>query len=72
MPTVTRPAPRRNAWGTIRDAAEREQVSTRTIRRWIARGLIRAERIGPRLIRVDLDSLDQLGRPLQYRDGNAA
>lgn len=53
-------------WGTIQDAAGRYQVSTKTIRRWIAQGLVEAERFGPRLIRVDLASLAQLGRPLQY------
>ena len=54
-------------WGTVSQAADSQHVSTKTIRRWIADGIIYAERIGPRLIRVDLDSLETAGRPLQYR-----
>ena len=57
-------------WGTIKDAADRKKVSTKTIRRYITDGLIEAERFGPRLIRVNLNSLDALGRPLQYREAN--
>lgn len=53
-----------SSWGTIADAAARKQVSVKTVRRWIAAGLVTAERIGPRLIRVDLDSLDMAGRTL--------
>lgn len=56
-------------WGTIQQAAERKSVSVRTIRRYISQGLVRAERIGPRLIRVDLESVDRLGRSLQPQYG---
>lgn len=56
-------------WGTVQDAADRKKVSRKTIRRWISEGRIDAERVGPRLIRVDLDSVDRLGRPLQFRGG---
>lgn len=55
-------APRR--WGSIAEAALRVGVSRKTIRNWIAAGIIDAERIGPRLIRVDMDSLESVGRPL--------
>ncbi|TFB92880.1 DNA-binding protein [Cryobacterium sp. HLT2-28] len=51
-------------WGTIREAATRRAVSTKTIRRYIARGLVQAERFGPRLIRVNLASLDAVGHSL--------
>lgn len=54
-------------WGTIQEAAANKKVSTKTIRRWITDGIIYAERVGPRLIRVDLNSLDRAGRPLQYQ-----
>lgn len=64
--------PTRNAWGSIQQAAQSRQVSEKTIRRYIAAGLIEAERFGPRLIRVNLDSLDSIGRPLQYVGGDAA
>lgn len=63
--------PSANSRCTIQQAADSLKVSTKTIRRYISQGLIQAERFGPRLIRVDLASLDRLGRPLQYvdRDG---
>jgi len=57
---------------TIAQAAEHANVSTKTIRRWITQGLIEAERVGPRLIRVNLASLDRLGTPLQYVEGGVA
>lgn len=52
--------------GTIQETAEYLGVSPQTVRRYITQGLIRAERVGPRLIRVDLSSLQNLGRSLQY------
>lgn len=57
---------------TIAQAAEHANVSTKTIRRWISQGLVEAERVGPRLIRVNLASLDRLGTPLQYVEGGVA
>ena len=51
-------------WGTIREAAARRDVSVQTMRRYIALGLVQAERLGPRLIRVNLTSLETAGRPL--------
>lgn len=42
---------------SLQDAAAQLHVSDKTIRRWISGGHLRAERVGPRLIRVDLDSL---------------
>lgn len=56
---------------TIRDAADRKKVSTKTIRRMITAGLIKAERFGPRLIRVNLASLEAVGTPLQYVGGES-
>jgi excisionase family DNA binding protein len=53
----TNDTPRRTAWGSIAQAAAHYDVSRDTIRRMIARGEIYAERLGPRLIRVDLDSV---------------
>ena len=55
-----------NKWVTIKDAAEYCQCSTKTIRRWITLGHIEAQRFGPRLIRVNTASLDNLGRSLSY------
>jgi excisionase family DNA binding protein len=42
---------------SIAEAAAHYGVSDKSLRRWIAAGLIKAERIGPKLIRVDLESL---------------
>lgn len=56
--------------GTVQEAADYLKVSTKTIRRYISQGLVEAERVGPRLIRVNLASLDNLGRSLQYVGGD--
>ncbi len=45
---------------TILGAASYAGVSQKTIRRRIADGSLNGYRIGPRLIRVDLDELDRL------------
>jgi len=55
-------------WLTVAQCAERYQLSIKTIRRMIARGEIEANRFGPRLIRVNADSLALVGRPLQYME----
>lgn len=68
MPIPTQAPPN---WGTIASAALLLKVSEKTIRRRITDGEIHAERFGPRLIRVDLNSLDRSGRPLQYMGGDA-
>ena len=44
---------------SIQDAAKYFGISDRTIRRYIASGLIAGYRVGPRLIRVDLLELQQ-------------
>jgi excisionase family DNA binding protein len=44
-------------WGTVAQAAQILAVSEKTIRRRITDGTIEAQRFGPRLIRVDLESL---------------
>jgi excisionase family DNA binding protein len=49
---------------SLADAAERVGVTTRTLRRWIAAGVLPASRVGPRLVRVSLDDLDALMRPI--------
>lgn len=46
----------------VDNAAKYADVSTRTIRRWIAQGLIPGYRVGPRLVKVDLADLDKLAR----------
>jgi excisionase family DNA binding protein len=49
---------------TIRQAADYLTVDTKTIRRYIAAGRLRAYRVGPRLIRVDRESLMTLAQPV--------
>jgi excisionase family DNA binding protein len=49
---------------TIAAAAERISVSEKTVRRLISSGELPARRIGARSIRIPLDALDALGRPL--------
>ena len=55
------------SWVSIQHAADYYSVSTQTIRRWIANGDLRAKRIGPQLVRVDMASLAALGRALGKR-----
>lgn len=45
-------------------AADYADVGTRTIRRWISNGLITGYRVGPRLVKIDLNELDQIIRPI--------
>jgi excisionase family DNA binding protein len=49
---------------SIRSAAETFGVSEKTIRRRIAEGQLKAYRLGPRAIRVDLSDLGDLLRPI--------
>lgn len=53
-------------WGTMEDAARYLGVSSKTIRRRITDGSIRAKKFGPRLVRVDMASLEQSGRSLVW------
>jgi excisionase family DNA binding protein len=52
-----RPAP-------IKTTSEQYDVSEKTLRRYIAEGKITGYRLGPRLIRVDLDEIEQLLKPI--------
>ncbi len=61
MPTTEPNLPRR---ASLADAGRRYDVSTRTLRRLIASGDLPGYRLGRRLIRVDLDELDALLRPI--------
>lgn len=60
MPANT--TPRRLS--SLPDAAEQYGVSSRTLRRYISAGRITGYRFGPRMLRVDLDELDAMLRPL--------
>ena len=59
-----RERPPRPSWLSIREAAERLDVSERTIRNWISSSHLRAQRVGPRLIRIPASELDRVGTPV--------
>jgi excisionase family DNA binding protein len=42
---------------TIKQAAEYHHMDIKTVRRWIQQGRITAHRVGPRLLRLDRDSV---------------
>lgn len=54
----------RRTYITIADAAERGHCSQRSIRRRVSEGALTAYRMGPRLIRIDADELDNLFTPI--------
>ncbi|WP_433187728.1 helix-turn-helix domain-containing protein [Actinoallomurus sp. CA-150999] len=56
---------------SVAAAAEYADLSTRTIRRYIAEGRLTGYRVGPRLVKVDLDDLDRLARPIPTAGGTA-
>lgn len=53
----TTSAPR---WADLAKAAAYVDVAPRTIRYWTAQGRIPAYRVGPKLVRYDLNDLDNL------------
>lgn len=52
------------SWLSVRDAAESLGVTEKTIRNWIAAGHIKADRVGPRLIRIPSSELARIGTPV--------
>jgi excisionase family DNA binding protein len=51
---------RKRRYGSLALGAETLDVSERTIRRMIANGLIKGFKVGPRLVRVDLNEIEAL------------
>lgn len=47
-------------WLTVAGAAEELGVTTKTVRRWITAGTLRAHRLGPRLLRIAREDLEAL------------
>ena len=69
LPTPREASPRRRL-APLADAVDYFGVSTKTLRRYIASGLITGYRTGPRMIRVDLNELDVLlARPIPTAGG---
>ena len=52
------PEPPVRRFATIQEAAEIYHIDHKTIRRWIASGLIHGYRVGDRLVRVDLNEVE--------------
>lgn len=50
--------PRRRRLASVQAAAEMYDVDPKTVRRWIASGLIHGYRVGDRLIKIDLDEIE--------------
>jgi excisionase family DNA binding protein len=48
----------------IKTTSEQYGVSEQTLRRYIAQGKITGYRLGPRMIRVDLDEVEALLKPI--------
>lgn len=46
------------------EAAAYKGVNESTIRRWIYKGLLPAERVGPRLLRIKRADLDAMNQPV--------
>ena len=67
--TGRRAAPGRRLVG-LAVAAAYSDVSTRTLRRYIAHGRLTGYRVGPRLIKVDLNELDAMARPVPTARGH--
>ena len=56
--------PRHGRLMTISAAAEYADVHPVTLRRWVAAGRLPAYRVGPRLLKIDLDELESIIRPI--------
>ena len=61
-PSTPQPEPR---WSSIRDAASIFKIAPWTLRGMISRGEVTAVRLGPRLIRVDLNSIPRAIRTVK-------
>jgi excisionase family DNA binding protein len=55
---------------SVQIGSEETGLSQKTIRRYISTGRIRGYRLGPKLIPIDLNELDELLRPIPAADGS--
>jgi excisionase family DNA binding protein len=68
QPAASKPVHR---YAPLPQAADYAACSPRTIRRMIAAGLLTGYRLGPRLVRVDLNEVDALLHPIPTTRGTA-
>ena len=61
--------PRR--WATRTQAAEHVRVSPETIDNWVTQGLLTAYRFSARVIRYDLNEIDEIGATTAARETSA-
>jgi excisionase family DNA binding protein len=57
---------------SVNDAAEVLGCNPKTIRRYISDGRLTGYRVGPRLVRIDLNEVDSLLRPIPTVDPDSA
>jgi len=70
MSTSTLPGNTQRRFASISDGAKFARVNPRTIRRRIADGSLTGYRLGPRLVRIDLNELDALLTPIPTAGGD--
>lgn len=58
-------------WASVREAEAYSGVPAKTLRGWIARGVLPATRLGPRLIQIDLNEIDRLRTPVTVAAGTS-
>lgn len=64
LPTAVLEAKARR-WASVQAAAEHYQIGTRTLRQMIYDGKVVGYKLGPQLLRVDLNEIDALMIPTQ-------
>lgn len=64
MKSPSRPSTAQRSTGTLQEAAVLLGCSVRTVRRFIATGELTGYRVGARLVRVDLEEVERLLRPI--------
>lgn len=69
--SATPPARHPRRLAALSEGAAYSGLGQTTLRRYIARGIITGYRVGPKLLKVDLDELDALARPIPTASGAA-
>jgi excisionase family DNA binding protein len=61
--------PRGKRFASVQDGAHYSGLSEKTLRRYISDGRLTGYRLGVRLLRIDLNELDQLFKPIPNAGG---